>query len=175
MAAQGLPRASGPSRLDTNILRLAGCRDCLNHAAEIMSHVDGVIFELGLGNGRSFDHLRMLFPKRDIYVFERKVAAHPRCIPDDEHLYLGNLHETLPRAAERFRGQVALLHADIGGADKEKNLELTAYFARFVPELMKPEGLVVSSEAVPGLEPYALPEGVREGSYFMYRPRRAAA
>lgn len=167
-------RPGGPSRLDTNILRLVGCRDCLNRAAEEVAAVPGPIFELGLGNGRTYDHLRLLFPGRDIYVFERKIAAHPRCIPDDEHLYLGDLHETLPRAAERFRGQVALLHADIGGADAEKNARLAAYFAGFVPELLRPEGVVVSSAPAAGLEPFPLPETVTPGSYYMYRPRRQA-
>lgn len=167
-------RTGGRSRLDSNILRLVGCRDCLNRAAEEVGHLQGPIFELGLGNGRSYDHLRTLFPGRDIYVFERKLAAHPRCIPDDDHLFLGDIWETFPPAVAGFRGRVVLLHADIGGADAEKNARLAAFFARYVPELLQPQGLVVSSAPADGLEPWPLPASVSPGSYFMYRPRASA-
>ena len=51
------------------------------------------------GNGRTYDHLRDLFPGRDIYVFERKVAAHPDCIPADDRLFLGDADQSIPRAA----------------------------------------------------------------------------
>jgi len=160
------------SRLDENILRMVGCRDCLNRAAEMVRGLPGPVFELGLGNGRSYDHLRRLFPERDIYVFERRIAAHPDCVPDDAHLFLGDIGETLPAAAQRFARQGALLHADVGGADPDVNDRLAALVARFIPELLRPEGVAVTSVACPGLEPAERPAGVNPKSYFMYRPKR---
>lgn len=160
------------SRLDENILRMVGCRDCLNRAAELVRDVPGPVFELGLGNGRSYDHLRRLFPDREIYVFERKVAAHPDCVPEADRLFLGDIHETLPAAARRFPRQGALLHADVGGADPDVNDRLAALVARFVPELLRPEGIAVTSVACPELEPAERPDTVDPKSYFMYRPRR---
>ena len=60
------------TRLDTVIERLKAQRSCLNAAAEALRGNDGHILELGLGNGRTYDHLRDLFPDRDIYVFDLK-------------------------------------------------------------------------------------------------------
>ena len=86
------------SRLDSAIRRLQAQRACLDTAAGMITGMPGVVLELGLGNGRTFDHLRSRLPERDIYVFDRQVAAHPDCIPRDDHLFLGDLAETLPRA-----------------------------------------------------------------------------
>ena len=46
-------------------------RECLNWAAEAVAGVAGPVLELGLGNGRTYDHLRERLPEREIYVFER--------------------------------------------------------------------------------------------------------
>ena len=46
------------SRLESFIRRMQAQRDCINLAAELVADVPGVVWEFGLGNGRSFDHLR---------------------------------------------------------------------------------------------------------------------
>ena len=102
------------SRLDSFIRRLEAQRACLNHAIHLVRDLPGPVFELGLGNGRTFDHLRANLPGREIFVFERRVAAHPECVPDDAHLFEGPIEETLKSVAGRFAGQIALLHADLG-------------------------------------------------------------
>ena len=79
----------------------------------------GVILELGLGNGRTYDHLRGLFPERDIYVFDRQIDAHPDCIPDDDHMFVGEVVERLPDAAARVGKSAALVHSDIGSGRPE--------------------------------------------------------
>ena len=104
------------SRLDSFIRRLQAQRACIDRALALVQNVAGPVFELGLGNGRTYDHLRENCGGREIFVFERKVAAHPDCIPDPEHLYEGALQETLERALSRFHGQVAMVHADLGSA-----------------------------------------------------------
>ncbi len=126
------------SRLDINIRRLEAQRACLNRVAEQIRDLPGPVLELGLGNGRTYDHLRELLPEREIFVFERDVAAHPDCIPDDDHLYRGDFQDTLPGAAERFAGQVALVHADIGSA----NLERDAATGQKNPAFGGPERLI---------------------------------
>ena len=70
------------SRLDSAIRRLQAQRDLLNQAAQDIGSMEGVVLELGLGNGRTYDHMRAILPDREIYVFEREVRAHPDCIPD---------------------------------------------------------------------------------------------
>src|SRR5258708_9294631 len=96
------------SRLDSFIRRLEAQRACLNLAATLINGVDGVVLELGLGNGRTYDHLRELFPRRDIYVCEWQGAAHPGCIPPAERPPLGGMRETLPQVQPLLRQPLAL-------------------------------------------------------------------
>ncbi|HIP79606.1 MAG TPA: hypothetical protein EYH07_14240, partial [Kiloniellaceae bacterium] len=83
------------SRLDSFIRRLEAQRACIDAAVDLVGALPGPVFELGLGNGRTYDHLRTRCPGREIFVFERKVAAHPDCIPDADHLFEGPLEATL--------------------------------------------------------------------------------
>ena len=170
-------RGMAVSRLEKAIGRLATCRACLEHAATMIAELPGPVFELGLGNGRTYDHLRQILPGREIYVFEREIAAHPDCLPDDDHLFLGDIADTLPRAVERFAGRVALLHADVGGFDRAGNASIAATIVPFVTRLVRPEGIVVTSVVFDGLEPFdpgPLPAGAQPGSYFMHRPVAAS-
>ena len=114
------------SRLDSVIRRLQAQRSCIDRAVELVASVPGVVFELGLGNGRTFDHLQERLPEREIFVFERSIAAHPDCIPDGDHLFLGDLSTTLPAAVERFAGSVAFVHSDIGTGDAAYNAEIAS-------------------------------------------------
>ena len=63
------------SRLDSFIRRMQGQRDCLNRAAELIAGIPGPVLELGLGNGRTYDHLKEILPDREIFVFDRRIAA----------------------------------------------------------------------------------------------------
>ena len=159
------------SRLDSAIRRLQAQRACLNHASELIEDVPGVILELGLGNGRTFDHLREILPAREIFVLDRQVAAHPDSRPDEAHLLLGDFGETLPHAVERFAGAVALVHADVGAGDVQVDAATARSVADHLPALLAPHGVVVSDQdmAFAGASPLALPDGVKPGRYFMYR------
>ena len=158
------------SRLDSFIRRLTAQRACLDRAAEIIRDLDGPVLELGLGNGRTYDHLRSILPDREIFVFERKVAAHPDCIPDDAHLIPGDLAETLPRAAERIPAPAALAHADIGSGDAEATARNAARVAAALPVLLAPGAVVAADQPLddPRLRPIGLPEGVAPGRYHLY-------
>ncbi len=159
------------SRLDINIRRLEAQRACLNRVAEQIRDLPGPVLELGLGNGRTYDHLRELLPEREIFVFEREVAAHPDCIPGEDHLYRGDFHDTLPAAAKRFAGRVALVHADIGSANLDRDARLAAFVAGHLPVLLRPGGIVASDRDVgfAGAQPLALPEGLAPGVYHLFR------
>ena len=161
------------SRLDSFIRRLEAQRACLNRAAELIAGLDGPVLELGLGNGRTYDHLRELFPDRDIYVCERQVAAHPDCIPPANLLLLGDMFETLPAArggsragrARPFRRR----HRRRGGQQGARR----AVCVPLILPLLRP-GAVLATPADPVMEspelaPLPLPEGVAEGRYHLYR------
>jgi hypothetical protein len=159
------------SRLDSFIRRLQAQRACLNRAAALIRGIDGIVLELGLGNGRTYDHLRALFPKRDIYVCERKVAAHPDCVPPPERLILGDMRETLPELQGRFGGRVALAHVDAGTGDAAANLALAAALTASLVPLLCRGGVLVSDPPIEAaeLEKLPLPDGVAPGRYHLYR------
>ena len=159
------------SRLDSAIRRLEAQRACLELAAGLVAEVPGVVLELGLGNGRTYDHLRETLPAREIFVFERKVAAHPDCVPDAAHLLLGGFDETLPVAAERFAGAVALVHGDVGSGRAEVDAEVAALVSRWLPGLLAPGAVVACDQvlSLPDAETLALPASVKPGRYNLYR------
>jgi hypothetical protein len=157
------------SRLDLNIARLKAQRACLNRAAELIAGLEGPLLELGLGNGRSYDHLREILPGREIFVFEREVAAHPDCIPDEAHLFRGDFRDTLPQAVERFGRSVAFVHADIGSSNLAADAEKAAFVASQLARVVRPGGVIAADRDVgfPGARPLALPEGAEAGRYFL--------
>ncbi len=161
------------SRLDSVIRRLQAQRACLDRAASLVCDLAGPVLEFGLGNGRTYDHLREILPGREIFVFEREVAAHPDSVPDKAHLLLGDIHDTLPAAAARFGRSVPLVHTDVGTGDAAANGRIAAFLVTQVPRLLCPGGVVVSDQdlAYDGAEVLPLPEEVKPGRYFMYRAR----
>ncbi|MBX6367006.1 MAG: hypothetical protein IRZ04_03440 [Rhodospirillales bacterium] len=159
------------SRLDSFIRRLEAQRACLDRAARLIADLTGPVLELGLGNGRTYDHLRELLPERAIYVFERHVAAHPACIPPPERLFVGDLRETLAAARKDLGGSAALAHMDIGTGEAEASRKLAASLVPALTALLR-AGAVVASEPpleAPGLVALELPDGVAPGRYHLYR------
>lgn len=159
------------SRLDSGIRRLQAQRACIDHAAELIRDLPGFVFEFGLGNGRTFDHLRERLAGREIFVFEREIVAHPDCIPSEDHLIRGDLRETLPALAPRFRDSVALLHMDIGSGERAESERLAAELAPHIVPLMRAGALIASDMPLPfrGWVAQPLPSGVDEERYYFYR------
>ena len=159
------------SRLDSFIRRLEAQRACLNWAAEAIAGLKGPVLELGLGNGRTYDHLRERLKEREIFVFERRVAAHPGAIPDAAHLILGDFRETLPSALKRIGNRAALAHCDVGSADEAASRALAAQIAPLLAPLMAAGGIVLGDQpmAQPDWAALPLPDGVAPGRYHIYR------
>jgi hypothetical protein len=159
------------TRLDSAIRRLTAQRDLLNWASERINPT-GLVLEFGLGNGRTYDHLRARLPGREIYVFERSPAAHPDCIPPDDHLMVGDIFETLPAFIDRFgRGSAALIHVDIGTGDEEANRKLALRLSPMLEELLQPGGLILADRAfdLSCCTDIVSETDVPEGRYFVYR------
>ena len=137
----------------------------------MVREIPGPVLEFGLGNGRTYDHLRELLPDREIFVFDRRIAAHPDCIPDDAHMFLGDVTETLPVAAKRIPVPVALAHSDLGTGVAAANEELASYVGPLLATLMAPGGLIVSDQAfhIKTWTPIELPTDIAPERYFMYR------
>lgn len=159
------------SRLDSAIRRLQAQRDCLALAVGLIADVPGPVLELGLGNGRTYDHLRELLPEREIFVFDRQVAAHPDCIPNEEHMLLGGFLDTVPAAADRIGAPAALAHCDIGSGDIAATAALAAALAPLLVPLLAPGAVVVSDQPLklPRAVALPLPGGVAKGRYYLFR------
>ncbi len=158
------------SRLDIFINRMVSQRACLNHAAALTADLPGPVFELGLGNGRTYHHMVEIMPDRDIYVFERAVASNPDSTPPDERLMLGDVYDTLPAALARFGPTASLIHADLGGHNLEKNDAFARAISPLVEPLLAKGGLMVSSDKMyfQGLRDVELPEDAVPGRCFIY-------
>lgn len=159
------------SRLDSAIRRLMAQKSALEWAAAAIADLPGPVLELGLGNGRTFDHLREILSARDIFVFEREVAAHPDCLPDSRQLFLGDFMESLPRALATLGPVAALAHLDIGTGVKADSTSLAERIAPSVAELLRPGALVVSDQEIAVWSDYgvALPDGIPGGRIHLYR------
>ena len=157
------------SRLDSFIRRMEAQRACLNLASDLLKHIPGPVLELGLGNGRTYDHLRELFPERRICVFERKVQAHPDCTPADEDLFLGDFRDSLPDAMARIGQKVALVHADYGSGTTDYINDMSEFLAGTLARMVAPGALIVSDYPIEGegWKPLPLPEGIRPNRYFI--------
>ncbi|WP_230532465.1 class I SAM-dependent methyltransferase [Microvirga roseola] len=159
------------TRLDSAIRRLTAQRDLLNWATEVIAPT-GLVLELGLGNGRTYDHLRTRLPGREIYAFERSPAAHPDCIPPDGYLIVGDIFDTLPSFIARFgKGSAALVHTDIGTGDEDANRILALRLSPLLDSLLQPGGLLLADRAfeMPSCMNISSKTGVPEGRYFVYR------
>ncbi len=159
------------SRLDSFIRRLMAQRACLDHAARLIAALPGPVLELGLGNGRTYDHLRTLLPEREIFVFERALAADLPALPDAAHLVLGDYRHTPPAARARRGARAALAHCDIGSGDAAVSAALARATAPLLAPLMAPGGIVAGDQAMAGCGWTALPlpHDIEPGRYHLYR------
>ena len=158
------------SRLESTIRRLSAQRDILDEICARLAGMNGPVVELGLGNGRTYDHLRQRLPERRIIAFDRALAAHRSSTPPEGDLVLGEIWDT----AARFAGiGAALVHADIGTGYEEVDFATLTWLPQLVVDLLAPSGLAASGLPLehPALAPLPLPPGVREGRYFVYRRR----
>lgn len=170
-------KKGGKTRLERFIARVVGQRCAIDAAAAATVALPGVVWELGLGNGRTYDHLRDRFPGRDIVVFDRQVIAHPDCIPPADMVRLGDFAATVPAEVARSRGAVVAVHADIGNGDVAASRALGRTLAPLIVQALVPGGYLVGDQPMDdaALEPIALADiGGAElppDTYFVYRRR----
>ena len=158
------------SRLDSFIRRMHAQRACVDYAARLITALPGNVLEFGLGNGRTFDHLRERLPTRDIYVFDQKLAAHPASMPEADKLFLGDVVDTMPRAAALLGRNTVLANIDIGAGDDQAARDLVKRMAPVLLDLLRSDAVVVSGQSIehPFLTALPLPITVKPGRYFLY-------
>jgi hypothetical protein len=158
------------SRLDFMIKRLTAQRMLLGEAARLIAHKQGCVFELGLGSGRTFDHLRELLPDREIFAFDRSIAAHPKCIPDGDHMILGEIRETLEFCAPRIPGKPALIHVDLGSGDPTQDMITRAWLSPRIKEWAAPGTIILADRPLDlPFEELPRPAGCPESGHRLLR------
>lgn len=159
------------TRLDMFIARMVSQRACLDYAINATQQMDGPVFELGLGNGRTYHHIRQKVSGRDIYVFERAIASHPDSTPPDDRVILGDVRETLPATLQKMGAVASVVHADLGGHNAAKNVSFAKEVSPLIEPLLAPGGLMVSSDKMlfSGLQELPIPPDAIEGRCFIYR------
>jgi len=154
------------------IARLTAQRALLDEAARLLAGRPGSVFELGLGSGRTYDHLRAIFPDRHIYAFDRALGAHPASLPDAEHLILGEIRETLSFCGPRIAVPPALIHVDLGSGDPTQDLITRSWLSPLVAEWAEPGTLVVADRPLEGdYEEVARPPGSPPSGHVFLRAR----
>jgi hypothetical protein len=161
VAASGRPR----SRLDGFIDRMKAQRDCLDAAGAALSLMPGDAVELGVGAGRTLDHILGRCPGASVHLFDWKIGRVTAPVVP----HVGDIRETLPAHAAANRGRAKLVHSDVvGGPEADPRLMLD--LADQIVRLLASGGFLVSNtETLHGeLRPLALPKGIRKRKYFMY-------
>ncbi len=163
------------SRLDSFIGRLQAQKILLEAAAAELNaageRLPGPAVELGLGNGRTYDHLRQLLPRRRVIAFDRSLVANPLSVPPADDLVLGDIRVTSPAFGREFGAIAALLHADLGNGVPADEARLQQWLPEAVLALVSPGALVVTSTELShhSLQAQPLPDGVPPGRYHTYR------
>ncbi|MBB3393410.1 MULTISPECIES: class I SAM-dependent methyltransferase [unclassified Rhizobium] len=156
------------SRLDSFIRRLTAQRDILNAIVELVNGTEGPVLEFGLGNGRTYDHLCEHFPDRRIIAFDREVRSYSSSTPPAQNMVTGDIRES----GQAFVGiGAALAHADIGTGHDDIDAITLTWLPQLMVGVLTKDGIAVSGLPLdhPELEPLALPAGVKEGRYYLYR------
>lgn len=157
------------SRLESFRRRLTAQIDGLNWALAEVADVPGDVIELGLGNGRTYDHMREGTDKR-IWVVDRVLQCHPSCVPPEDDFLQGDADAMLAELATRGV-KAALVHSDLGNGNDDRSLRLGAILSPLIRDVLAPGGLAVSQEPLVGLDRVPGPETEIGDRYYFYRLR----
>lgn len=156
------------SRLESMRRRLTAQIDGLNWAIAQVETVEADFLDLGLGNGRTYDHLREYAPGRRIWVIDRVLKCHPSCVPPAEDFLQGEAEDMLERMA-RAGTRIALAHYDFGYGVKAEDVAEGARLSPYIQAIMAPGGLVVSQQPLVGFEQISGPDTIDPERYLFYR------
>lgn len=156
------------SRLDSMLRRFTAQRDGLNWAGAEVAGVSGDVLDMGLGNGRTYDHLREILPDRRVWVIDRVLQCHPSCVPPEEDFLQGEAVPMLERLKQGGH-KIVLAHYDFGFGVKEQDVAEAAAMSPVIASVMAKGGIVVSGQPLVGFEELKGPEGIPEGRYLFYR------
>ncbi len=141
-----------------------------------MEEIPGPVFELGLGNGRTFDHIRTLLPERKILVFDKKSTLGLKPRPVAENLIIGDVRKTLPEHLAEQSQRAVLIHNDLGNGTEEEGVEMCEWLSPLVEQSAAPGCVVVTNSALQlnGWRQITIPEPHAWNRYFIYQKPHSA-
>lgn len=154
------------SRLDSIMRRLAAQRDGLEWANERTKDLSGDALDMGLGNGRTYDHMRENLDRR-IWVIDRVLQCHPSCVPPKADFLEGEAEAMLDKMAADGT-QIVLAHYDFGFGVKEKDVAEAARLSPIIARVMVPGGVIISGQPLVGFTEHDGPESVAKDRYYFY-------
>ncbi|MBK0327387.1 hypothetical protein I5535_08775 [Rhodobacteraceae bacterium F11138] len=155
------------SRLDSMLRRFTAQRDGLNWAVRQIAEQPGDVLDLGLGNGRTYDHLRETLPDRRIWVIDRVLQCHPSCIPPEQDFLSGEAQPMLEKL-HAMGARMALAHYDFGSGIKQDDVAEAARLSPVLARVMHPGGLIVSGQPLVGFKQIAGPDTIAPDRYLFY-------
>lgn len=171
-----MAQAAEQSRLERMIARLATQRAVLDAAASLVASIDGPVLEIGLGKGRTYSHLRRLFPDREIWAFDFEVHAPAHSRPPVSRILLGDFRESLLTCWAEIGAPPALVHADIGTESCKADAVLARFVGSAIAQRLAPGGILLGDRdmdcaGLTRLETpaVALPDRIAAWPYFLYR------
>lgn len=156
------------SRLDSMLRRLTAQRDGLNWAAAQIDMLDGDVLDMGLGNGRTYDHLREILPSRRIWVMDRVLQCHPDSTPPPEDFLQGEAEPMLHKLANSDH-RIAMAHYDFGRGIKAEDVAEAAHLSPLIAQVMQPGGLLISGQPLVGFDQIEGPDTIAPDRYLFYR------
>lgn len=156
------------SRLDSMLRRLSAQRDGLNWAADLTRDMAGDALDMGLGNGRTYDHMREILSPRRIWVIDRVLQCHPSCTPPEADFLQGEAEPMLEKLANSGT-RIVLAHYDFGFGIKEKDVAEAAKLSPAIARVMAPNGLIVSGQPLTGFEQITGPDTIAPDRYLFYK------
>ncbi len=154
------------SRLDSIMRRLAAQRDGLEWANERTKHLSGDALDMGLGNGRTYDHMRENLVRR-IWVIDRVLQCHESCIPPKADFLEGEAEAMLDKMAANG-SQIVLAHYDFGFGVKDKDVAEALRLSPAIARIMAPGGIIVSGQPLGGFTEVVGPASVAKDRYHFY-------
>jgi hypothetical protein len=154
------------SALDLLIRRLMSQRASLERAAAMIAQLPGPALQIGWGDGVAYEHLHEILRRRDLFVFDKAIAAPETAPPQPDHRIIGEPSETLPQAWERWRREAAFAYLNFPTPAR-----IAAELAPLLAPLLRPGAFVIAETALelPGWEALPASEGARDAREHLYR------
>lgn len=157
------------SRLESFIRRMIAQRDALNQVHREVLRMSGPVVEMGLGGGRTYDHMAKQYGAKRIVVFDRDPWPNEMEAASPKHFIQGEIKTTHKAFADL---NAALVHIDIGSRSKLTDIETLEWLASAATTVSASNGFILSGLPLEHSQLVEQPlKDVPAGRYFLYRKR----